>query len=716
MKHTVKPTQRYFTSTTLALSLAVIITGCGKNPEPAIVNVQPAFIRGAITTTTYDGTSNDLLTAGLGRTGLAAATAPGFADSANPTVAELRRLSIYTNYRAGVDTSASGGFGSLYGPNVDSNGVAGTSEGRIAGEEWVAFSDSSGVGAENVVMLLQIPSAFDVNNACIIAAPSPGSRDVYGAISGAGEWGLKRNCAVVYTDKGGGNGFHDLQTDTVVGIAGARLAGVSAGVAAQFNANLAGLLQTEMPAFNTATPNRLAFKHAHSQRNFERDWGAYVLQSINFALYALNQKFGADAPNGRKAVRYTPENTLVIAASSGNGGGAVLAAAELDSTNFIDAIAVAMPQVQTAANASLKIQRGGVAVASLGKTQMEYIALANLFQPCAATAAALATAPGANLTPNARAVARCQALVTSATFNIGVTGATNEALAIAANARLRASGWEAEADQLHGAYYALATPSVALTSVNAYGRKSVKDNECGFSYATTSATTFTPIATPANTLRQLFAAGNGAPPTLGVNIVNNNSTGGAVQDAISVDADGRQTLNIEGAKCIASRIINFGQATAPVLTDAVLGELRRSGNLRGKPSIIVHGRADALAPVNHTSRAYFGLNKIADSASKLSYIEVTNAQHFDSLITSVAGFDTRYVPMQRYFNQALDAVFANARNNVALPASQVVRTVPRGGSAGAAPAITLANTPPIVVTPAAANAITFANSMVSVPE
>ncbi|NJR72037.1 MAG: hypothetical protein HC782_02745, partial [Gammaproteobacteria bacterium] len=170
-----------------------------------------------------------------------------------------------------------------------------------------------------------------------------------------------------------------------------------------------------------------------------------------------------------------------------------------------------------------------------------------------------------------------------------------------------------------------------------------------------------------------------------MNIVNNNSTGGAVQDALSVDADGRQTLNVEGAKCIASRVINFGQATAPALTDAVLAELRRSGNLRGKPGIIVHGRADALVPVNHTSRAYFGLNKITDTASKLSYIEVVNAQHHDSLNGRVAGFDTRYVPIQRYFNQAMDAVFANLRSNAVLPASQVVRATPRGGSAGARP-------------------------------
>ena len=40
----------------------------------------------------------------------------------------------------------------------------------------------------------------------------------------------------------------------------------------------------------------------------------------------------------------------------------------------------------------------------------------------------------------------------------------------------------------------------------------------------------------------------------------------------------------------------------------------------------LHGRADALIPVNHNSRAYFAANKAAEgAASKLSYIEITNA-------------------------------------------------------------------------------------------
>jgi hydroxybutyrate-dimer hydrolase len=45
-----------------------------------------------------------------------------------------------------------------------------------------------------------------------------------------------------------------------------------------------------------------------------------------------------------------------------------------------------------------------------------------------------------------------------------------------------------------------------------------------------------------------------------------------------------------------------------------------------------------------------------------------------------------------------------------------VRTTPRGGTPGAAPAITAANVPPIATTPAGTNAITFSNNVLAVPE
>ncbi|MFO7719652.1 MAG: 3-hydroxybutyrate oligomer hydrolase family protein, partial [Gillisia sp.] len=36
------------------------------------------------------------------------------------------------------------------------------------------------------------------------------------------------------------------------------------------------------------------------------------------------------------------------------------------------------------------------------------------------------------------------------------------------------------------------------------------------------------------------------------------------------------------------------------------------------------------------------------------------------------------VPLHRYFIQAMDMMYANLKSGAALPASQVVRTVPRG--------------------------------------
>jgi hydroxybutyrate-dimer hydrolase len=255
-----------------AAVLVLLSAGCSNDDETQIgsgdyeVNLRPTFVSGTPVTTSYDGTTDDLLTGGLGKTGLASAVAPAL--SATPTAAELRKLAIYVNYRAIVDTTAGGGYGTLYGPNVDVSGVAGAGEGRIAGSETIAYADA-GNGAQNVTMMVQIPAGFDRAAPCIVSATSSGSRGVYGAIGSAGEWGLKRNCAVAYTDKGSGNGVHDLQANTVNLIDGRRSDAATAGTASNFTARLTA---GERTAFNAATPNRFAVKHAHSEQNPERDW------------------------------------------------------------------------------------------------------------------------------------------------------------------------------------------------------------------------------------------------------------------------------------------------------------------------------------------------------------------------------------------------------------------------------------------------------------
>ncbi|MBY0412245.1 MAG: D-(-)-3-hydroxybutyrate oligomer hydrolase, partial [Burkholderiaceae bacterium] len=68
-----------------------------------------------------------------------------------------------------------------------------------------------------------------------------------------------------------------------------------------------------------------------------------------------------------------------------------------------------------------------------------------------------------------------------------------------------------------------------------------------------------------------------------------------------------------------------------------------------------------------------------------------------------------------YFNQAMDAMYAHLKSGTALPASQVVRTTPRGGVPGAAPALTAANVPPFALVPAAGNAIATTAGVIAVP-
>jgi len=690
----------------------LILVGCAlascSNEDNGIpdANVLPDFVKGTIIQNTYDGTANDLLTAGLGKSGIQSNTPPTFADPANPTAAELRRQAIYNNYRALVDTTANGGFGTIYGPNVDAAGVAGTGEGRIAGDEYIAYADD-GTGRLNVTMMVQIPSTFNPSNACIVTASSSGSRGVYGAIGTAGEWGLKKGCAVAYTDKGSGNGGHDLVANTAYGITGLRGNAATLGTGAIFTA--AGT-DAERTAFNTAFPNRWAYKHAHSQQNPERDWGLHTIQAVRFAFYVLNEKFGP-LDNGTRQATITRDTTIVIASSVSNGGGAAIAAMEQDTDDWIDGLAVGEPQVQMNAPAGVTIRRGTTTVAANSKTLYDFFTIGNLFQPCAAHAAAAGSVGLAfvNLTT---ATNRCAALAAQGL----ITGTTLQERSAAALAQLQLAGWEAESNPFHATHYALATLSVTYTYATAYSRTGVRDNLCGYSFGGAPAAGV-PAAISANAAAQLFGTGNGVPPTSGINVLNNNSVGGTALDAASVSpSTGMADFNIDGAVCLRNL---FTGTTAPsTATRAGIDQVKRTGNLRGKPAVIVHGRSDTLIPVNHTSRPYFALNKLSDSGSRLSYYEVTNAQHFDAFIGNAAlpGYDTRLIPLHRYFIQALDIVYNNLRNNTAIPASQVVRTTPRGGTPGAAPALTLANVPPIAATPAVADAITFSSNTLTIPD
>ena len=711
---------------------AIALGGCGGDSGHGIslaANMLPDGIS-QISVTAYTAAavgkgdtaaSQDLLTGGIGRTGLGAALPPVYANPASPTALELRRNALYANYRALVDPSANGGFGTLYGPNVTVAGSVTTSEGLIPGREYVAALDD-GSGRKQTVIAVQVPDSFDTAAPCVVLGPSSGSRGVYGAIATAGEWGLKHGCAVALTDAGKGMGLYDLTDDSVNRIDGTRATRAEAGVLNFFAANITDAART---AYNALFPNRLALKQVHSQLNPEKDWGNDTLAAARYALFVLNDRYG----NALNLVRFNAGNTIIIAGSASNGGSAVLRAAELDTSGLIRGVVASEPVTEMPTTTGYGIQFGGAAVTGFGKKLGDFTTFGNLYQPCAALAvpAAMTEVSTFNILARrtARATARCAGLAAKGL----VSGATTAAQSLDALNKLRAYGWTTDNDQMHNAHYGLGNgPILSAMYPVMYGRFPVTDNVCNTSFAAVDATG-APVPVSATAKAQSFAGGNGTANGAPATVVYNDSVGGARSWPLAVSpSTGVADFGLDNAICQRALVTGIDPVTNAALTAssvptaaqsaavrAGIAEVVVNGNLRSKPTIIVAGRSDALVPVNNNARAYTAFNRTVEGpASRVSYIEVTNAQHFDTLLP-FSGFDTRFVPLHLYFNQAMDAMYANLKNGTALPPSQVVRTTPRGGLPGAAPAITVANLPAISTAPVAANQIGFAGTSINVP-
>jgi len=694
----------------VACSAAVLLSGCpGDGGTPELQNLRPTFL-GVVTKTAYDGVNDDLLTAGLGATGLGAAAAPPPANPTAPTAAELRRIAIFNNYRAILDINPKGGYGVLYGPNIDVNGNNTLGQGKIAGTEYLAYADD-GTGKKNVTLMVQVPNSFTSNpKGCIVTAVSSGSRGVYGAIGSAGEWGLKHGCAVAYADKGTGSGVHDLSGNTVNLQDGTRTDAITAGANSNFTAALSA---GDLAAFNAANPMRFALKHAHSQQNPEKDWGNDTLNAVRFALYILNEQFADKFADGTSKVKYSADNTFVIASSVSNGGGAAIAAAEQDTEGLIDGVAVAEPTLELMPNPALIIQRGATSIAGSAHPLFDYYTLANLYQPCAALSPRAVGSPGAALIPAAIATSRCSALKAKGLLTTTSTAAQAEE----SLDKLLAYGYQPESNILHASHYLFGVSLTVVMYANAYGRFSVADNLCGYSYAATDASNKPTTIAPAS-LAQIFGVFNGVGNSGGINIVNNLNPGGPLRDAVSASSSsGVQDFNTDGAAC--HRNLWVGSDANAARVKAGVAETLRTANLHGKPAIIVAGRSDTQIPVNFNARPYFGQNQLVEGpASRLSYIEVTNAQHFDTFIDNAAlpGYDSNFVPLHYYFIQAMDRMWAYLTSGTPLPPSQLVRTTPRGGTAGSAPQITTANVPQISATPVGTDLITFSGNTLTIPD
>ncbi|MGM0768241.1 MAG: 3-hydroxybutyrate oligomer hydrolase family protein [Pseudomonadota bacterium] len=688
-----------------------VASAAGKAGKPPF-NALPEFVVGDVQQTWYDGVTDDLLTAGLGAAGLASPTPPVFADALNPTPGELRRLAIYNNYRALVDTAPGGGYGSFFGPAV---GVAG--DGRVPGEESLALMTVDGQDVP-VTVMVQVPDSFDPRRPCMVTAPSSGSRGVYGAIGTAGEWGLKKGCAVVYTDKGTGTGSHNLVSNSAQRPDGTL---TTADQPVLFRADLDN---SARDGFNQQWPDRLAYKHAHSEANPEADWGTHVLQSIEFGFYVLNEKFGRALGNGERLITLRPRNTLVIASSVSNGGGASVRAAEQDDRGLIDGVAVSEPNVNPRPDPSFTLRQGdGPAIVNHSRSLLDYTTALAVFQGCANQAPPIRDLAPLNAAFNPPAVGAniCASLAGKGL----VSGATLEEQASDALRILNEEfAIQPEQNLLAPVHFGLAVAqSIAMTYTNAYGRAGVDDRVCGLSLAATDATgAVTPLA-PA-TEAALFSASNGIPPSAGVNIVYDNAPGQPANLAASVSpSTGQPDYGLDALLCLRSLVEGrdlatggaldqAGEALAAAVADGI-DAVRASGNLQGKPAVFVTGRADAILPINHTSRPYVGLNqRVEGSNSGLRYYEILNAHHLD-VLNGFPGVAERYVPLHHYYFQALDLVWAHLTDKQPLPPSQVVRAIPRGEPGTPLAAV---NLPAIRQQPAAEDRIVFADNQLHIPD
>ncbi|GAB2492933.1 3-hydroxybutyrate oligomer hydrolase family protein [Arenimonas alkanexedens] len=383
---------------------------------------------------------DDLLTAGLGESGLRSTTPPAFADPTQPTASELRQRAVWANWRGIADLAPGGGYGEIYG-----------SLAPVPGREYHALMYLPDRKQPHRVML-QLPDAFDTQARCVVVAASSGSRGIYGAIALAGAWGLPRGCAVAYTDKGAGTGHVDTADGRGFGIHGQLAAG---------NAPV----EFRVPAANVAAGEvaPIAVKHAHSGDNPEADWGRHVAQAADFSLRVLSLAHPEAGP-------WTFDNTRVIAVGVSNGGGAVLRAAELPESRF-DAVVAVSPNI---------LPGDG------GRALYDYSSDAAIWMPCALNASAfdgvLLARPGADKSPAGSA--RCASLQAAGLL----TEESAQAQAEAARQHLLNGGWTdaAIAAGVLSSNFDL-WRAVNVTYASAYARTGPGDMPCGYAFSAVDA-------------------------------------------------------------------------------------------------------------------------------------------------------------------------------------------------------------------------------------
>ncbi len=640
------------------------------------------------------GPDDDLLTGGLGLEGIRG-PAPAPANPERPTARELRRRAIHAAYRGLLDTTEAGGFGRLYGPVGD---------GRVTGIEYLlAVRTPDGRGTTTV--LLQLPRDFDVREPRLLAVASPGSRGVYGGLPTAGEWGLRRGFAVVYTDKGTGVGVWDVDRGR-----GYRIDGMLTADAADPLLSFAPPLTPELAEFGRQESDSLLFKHANSGLNPEADWGSYLLQAIKLAFLLLNRELA-----GARAVPLTPDNTIVLAAGSSNGGAAVLRALERDRAGWINgAVAVEPNAVVSGRATGIAIDSGDRRLTAEAIGLYDYTSLHFLYQPCAVLAEADPGAPffGETLAKRATLEQWCADLQAAGVLPEGPV----DAAARAARAALLAGGMLPEALRL--GHFNVAThlwSAITLVYAAAYARLAPWQMPGGISFAATDASGGVRRLSETEAA-SLWAEGNGIPPTAGIGIVARGADG---ERRLANDSSAATALAFAPERILAHA--PRALAGRPAAVAALLASVRRgqeevvmTARLGNRPVVIVHGRADSLIPVNQSSRPYYAINqRDRGERDELRYYELEHGNHFDAVL-ALPGFADGYVPMQVWTVRALDALYDRLTKGTSLPPSQVIRSRPRGIEHGEIPPLDAGHIGALSADPGA-DAILYRNGVLTVP-
>lgn len=649
---------KYLQMLPLVLALAACseqLTQSHALPEEAR---KPTFAVDDIRHIYLDGTTDDLATAGLGLAGLRGAP-PAFANPEAPTATELRRRAYYENYRSLLALNDADGYGRLFARLHQ----------PVAGHEYimpVRYNDHSIAS----LLMVQIPDSFDSAAPCLVVTASSGSRGIYGAVGVVGNWALQQGCAVATTDKGTGTGFHWLDEQQGQSVDGTLVADTAQSLhfkAAESEARR---------VFQAAQPARVATKHAHSGKRIEQDWGKFALQAAQFGFYILNAKHRAARSDQGF---YTRANTTVLGAGISNGGAALLRAAEQDQAQWLDGLAVSEPNVFLPSQFSYQRNGQMQRARPLPQLATEFA----LFGPCASLAPDLPSPLAAFQLPlfQGHFATRCAQLTSAGLLRAD----TLPAQATQALAKLRASGIADTALPMLTTAAAISLwEAYTVNYLNSYLGAHVEDALCQVSYAYADAQG-QPLPTPTLVKAGLFATGSGVPPASGITLINNNAKGGARSLYFSTNADGQFDLGFEAMQCFNDL------AQTPALV-AQIDTLAMSGDLRGKPTVIVQGAGDNLIQINHHGRAYATLNQRAEGQrSQLRYVEVSHAQHFDALL-NYPPLRTHYVPLHGYYEQALDTVLLHLREGAPLPPNQWVNATP-----AQTPAAPLASLPPIAL-------------------